>query len=173
MPDRVSAYSKGDRDGRRRSFGGDRSKVAAGCGDDGHATTRKVVHESRQAIELALQPMVLDRHVLALDVAGFVEALAEPGNKGRIRQSGIDEADHRHRRLLRARSERPSNRSAAEQRYELASLHSITSSARAMSVGGTSRPSALAVVRFMMRSNLVGCSTGISAGFVPRRILST
>jgi hypothetical protein len=48
--------------------------------------------------------MVLHRHVLALDVAGFVEALAEPGNKERIRQSGIDEADHWHcRLLLRAR----------------------------------------------------------------------
>src|SRR5512133_1255606 len=50
--------------------------------------------------------------------------------------------------------------------------HSITSSARASNDGGTVRPSALAVVRLMMRSNLVGCSTGISAGFVPRRILS-
>ena len=35
--------------------------------------------------------------------------------------------------------------------------HSITSSARASSVGGTSRPSALAVLRLMTNSNLVGC----------------
>ena len=55
---------------------------------------------------------------------------------------------------------------------ELAALHSITSSARASSVGGTSRPSAFAVLRLITRSNLVGCSTGISAGFAPRRILS-
>src|SRR6516164_7214115 len=45
--------------------------------------------------------------------------------------------------------------------------HSITSSARASSVGGMSRPRAFAVVRFMVRSNLVGCSTGRSAGFAP------
>jgi hypothetical protein len=51
--------------------------------------------------------------------------------------------------------------------------YSITSSARASSIGGTSRPSALAVLRLMTRSNLVGCSTGISPGFAPRRILST
>jgi len=38
--------------------------------------------------------------------------------------------------LLRARRKRPCRR-AAEQRDELASLHSITSSARASSVGGT------------------------------------
>jgi len=38
---------------------------------------------------------------------------------------------------------------------------------------GTVSPSALAVVRLMMRSNLVGCSTAMSLGFAPRRILST
>ena len=54
-----------------------------------------------------------------------------------------------------------------------APLHSITSSAMARSDGGTVMPSALAVAGFKIRSNLVGCSTGISLGFVPRRILST
>src|SRR5262245_14068337 len=50
--------------------------------------------------------------------------------------------------LLRARREGPRRRCAAEQRDELAAPnHSITSSARASSVGGTSRPSALAVGR--------------------------
>jgi hypothetical protein len=72
----------------------------------------------------------------------------------------------------RPRRERPRRR-AAEQRDERASPHSITSSARASSVGGISRPSALAVIRLMTKSNLVGCSTGRSAGFAPRRILST
>ena len=38
---------------------------------------------------------------------------------------------------------------------------------------GIVRLSALAVARLMARSNLVGCSNGISAGFAPRRILST
>src|SRR5262245_34428038 len=76
--------------------------------------------------------------------------------------------------LLRARRQRPRSRRAAEQRDELAaSDHSITSSARVSKVGGTSMTRALGVVGFMMRSNLVGCSTGRSAGFAPRRILST
>src|SRR5262245_37328723 len=35
------------------------------------------------------------------------------------------------------------------------------------------RFSARTAVRLIMRSNLVGCSTGMSAGFAPRRILST
>src|SRR5262245_10393214 len=75
-------------------------------------------------------------------------------------------------RPLRACRERPRGRRAADERDELAPLHSITSSAWASNVGGTSRPSAFAVTRLMTRSNLVGCSIGISAGFVPRRILS-
>src|SRR5262249_41472719 len=41
-------------------------------------------------------------------------------------------------------------------RCELALLHSITSSARASSVGGTVRPSALAVFRLITSSYLVG-----------------
>src|SRR5262249_17421118 len=74
---------------------------------------------------------------------------------------------------LRPRRERPRRRRTAEQRDELAAIHSITSSARASSVAGISRSSARAVVRLKTRSNLVGCSTGRSPGFAPRRILST
>jgi hypothetical protein len=52
-------------------------------------------------------------------------------------------------------------------------LHSITLSARASNIGEMSRPSALAALRLMTRSNLVGCSTGSSLGFAPLRIRST
>ena len=45
-------------------------------------------------------------------------------------------------------------------------FYSITSSARASTDGGMVRPSALAVVRLKTRSNLIGCSTGRSPGFV-------
>ena len=57
-----------------------------------------------------------------------------------------------------------------EPRDELPSFHWITSSAVAKSASGTVRPSALAVLRLMTRSNLVGCTTGRSAGLVPLRI---
>src|SRR4030095_16110835 len=49
----------------------------------------------------------------------------------------------------------------------------ITLSARTSTFGGIVRPICLAVLRLMMNSNLIGCSTGRSAGFVPLRILST
>src|SRR4029077_11959012 len=74
--------------------------------------------------------------------------------------------------LLRPRRERPGCR-AAEQRDELPPLHSITSSARASKVAGTSRPTTFAAVRLITSSNFVGNSTGRSPGFVPFKILST
>ena len=51
--------------------------------------------------------------------------------------------------------------------------HSITWSARWSSDGGIVSPSAFAVLRLITSSNFVGCSTGRSPGFAPRRILST
>src|SRR5947199_3540332 len=48
--------------------------------------------------------------------------------------------------------------------------YSIASSATARSVGGISRPSVLAVLRFSTRSNLVGCRTGRSTGLAPLRM---
>src|SRR5262245_26452590 len=76
--------------------------------------------------------------------------------------------------LLCARGERPRRRRAAEQRDELAPPdHSITSSARASSAGGTSRLSAFAVLRLMTSSYFVGACTGKSAGFSPLRTRST
>jgi len=48
----------------------------------------------------------------------------------------------------------------------------ITSVARKRIDGGTVTPSALAVLRLTVRSNSVGCCTGISAGFAPFRIMS-
>src|SRR5215475_6900609 len=68
--------------------------------------------------------------------------------------------------------ERPRRR-AAEQRDELAALHSITSSARASSVGGTVRPNTLAAVKLITSSNLVGNSIGRSLGLAPFKILLT
>ena len=52
-------------------------------------------------------------------------------------------------------------------------FHLITFSARIITTGGIVRPSALAVFRLITSSNLVGCSTGRSAGLAPFRILST
>src|SRR5262249_27312742 len=52
----------------------------------------------------------------------------------------------------------------------LPSRHSITSSASASSVAGTSRPSVLAVLRLIVNPIFVACMTGRSAGFSPFRM---
>src|SRR5262249_21528583 len=70
---------------------------------------------------------------------------------------------------LRARGERQRGRRAAKKRYELALVHSITLSARSTNAAGTSWPIALAVLRLTTSWNLVGCSTGRSAGCAPRK----
>src|SRR5262245_42055042 len=51
--------------------------------------------------------------------------------------------------------------------------HSMTSSARVGSVGGTVRRRALAVLRFAASSYVLGACTGRSAGFSLRKIRST
>jgi hypothetical protein len=52
-------------------------------------------------------------------------------------------------------------------------VYSITSSAVASSDEGTVRPSALAALRLITSSNLVGCWIGRLAGFSPLRMRST
>src|SRR5262245_21878453 len=121
--DRIFADAEDDRDLCGRSFGCKRSEVAGWRGDNGDATTHEVSHDRRKAIELPLQPVVLHRYVLALDVAGFVEAVPKSGGKGRIGRSGIDKPDNWHRRLLRTHGERPRNRCTAQKRNEIAPPH--------------------------------------------------
>ncbi len=127
-----------------------------------------------QPIIVALRPAVFDRHVLSLDIAGFAQSLVERGHIrcSRAGRAGAEEADHRHRLLLRAQGARRRHR-AAQQEHQLAAPHSMTSSARARIDCGTVRPSALAVLRLTTSSNVVGCSTGRSAGLAPLRIFPT
>src|SRR5262249_24446490 len=71
------------------------------------------------------------------------------------------------------RHQRPRGRPAAEQRDELAAPHhSITSSASVSRLSEMLTPSALAVLRLITSSNLVGCRTGRSAGLAPLRMLA-
>src|SRR4029077_20695498 len=88
-----------------------------------------------------------------------------------VERCGGEEPDHR-RRLLRAHHYRPRSR-AAKSRDERAPFHSITSSARASSDGGTMRPSIFAVLRLIVSTYFVGACTGKSAGLSPFRMRST
>src|SRR5262249_24822353 len=110
---------------------------------------------------ISLRPAVFDRHVAAFDKTDVSQSLSNDGDQeciGRPRTAAQD-TDNR-KLLLRPRRQRPRRRAAAaEPRAERASIHSNTSSA------------ALAVLRLMRSSYLVGCWTGSSTGLAPRRRL--
>jgi hypothetical protein len=115
--DRVFGDDEDDWDRRGRSF----CRLRRGWaerGDYRHLTPHEIGHERRHAIVLALEPMVFDHHVLALDVAGFVETFTERSRvaRGDLDRTAAHDADHRHRRLLRERRERPAGCRAAEKR---------------------------------------------------------
>jgi hypothetical protein len=76
------------------------------------------------------------------------------------------------KRTPNATSQRQSGRTVHRRERSATRNYQITS-ARTCSDWGIVRPSALAVFELMTSSNLVGCSTGRSAGFAPLRILST
>jgi hypothetical protein len=79
-------------------------------------TADQIGHQFRYSIFPPSSPAELDRHVAALDVSGFPQAFAEcfQAFGGRVRRSGAEKPDHRHRWLLRARRARPRGRRAAE-----------------------------------------------------------
>src|SRR5262249_48037712 len=71
--------------------------------------------------DLILGEAVHDCDVLALDIAGVLEALAKRAQTVRhhVGRSAVEEPDHRHRRLLRARRKRPRNGSAGQKADEI------------------------------------------------------
>src|SRR5262245_41790110 len=121
---------------------------------------------------------VVDPDVAALDPSQLLEAafecIQERGCLPVILGRAHEHADVPHPLALRARhaNSRRCRRRAADERYELAPPHSITSSARCRNGSGTVRPSAFAVFRLITSSNLVGCCTGRSAGLAPLRTRS-
>src|SRR5262249_14788069 len=115
---------------------------------------------------------IFDDQVLTLDVAEFSQPAPKALDRPQLQIGHQPDALHPHR-LLRARRERPRSCRAAEERDELASSHSITSSARASSVGGTSRPSAWAFCGLTTSAFWVGPCPGGWAVFWPLRMRST
>ena len=138
---RILARREHDRNGRGSRFC--RRRRIAVAGDHGHLTPDQIEGERWQPIGLIVRIAVLNGNVLPLDEAGVFQTLTECRRKmfERRGRRASEEPDHWHRWLLRPRCERPSRCSATEQCDELAPLHhSITSSARASSVGATDTP---------------------------------
>src|SRR5258707_1167340 len=79
------------------------------------------VRNSGQKVWLVFGETEVERHVLTLDEASLADPLAERSR----RRARIKHPNDRHRRLLRARRERPRRR-AADERDELAPSHQLT-----------------------------------------------
>src|SRR5262245_34268272 len=92
-PDGVFAQSEYDRDRWGRRFGRKGNGGAARRGDDCHLAADEIRHERRQTIETAVEPVILDRHALPLDVAVFAEAFTKRSAQPRsvYRPKGADE----------------------------------------------------------------------------------
>ena len=106
------------------------------CGQNHVRERNQFRHVFAQPVGIAQTPSILDTEVSAVGPASFLQALDEGVAAGlpfRIacRQTAHEHADTPHPAgLLRPRRERPGSRRAAEQRDELATPHSITSSAK-------------------------------------------
>src|SRR5262249_24954835 len=144
--DRVAARCKndGDRAGRplrRKGPGRTRRHDDVWFGAD------QLGSKIRKSIILPVRPPVLDNDGLPLDMAQLLQLLQKRVDV-RLLQSGrgrAQEADAGNLAgLLSSCGERPYDHRAANQRNELPPPHSITSSARASTVGGILSPSALA-----------------------------
>src|SRR6266568_5162033 len=129
--------------------------------------------QRRQSIIPTFRPAILDCDVLAFEIADLAQTLAKRlENRCRLGwRPCAQPSNHGQCRLLRARYERP--RRPTDKCDELASPHSITSSAATSMFCGSVTLSAFAVLRLIANSNFVGCSTGRSAGLAPLRILAT
>jgi hypothetical protein len=133
-------------------------------------------HQLRGQVGHALDHVVavaeLDHQVAALDIAKISKCGAHRAyvrrQARRLLCGEPTDADDLRRALRRNGSRHDGH--GEEGKQKRAPSHSITSSARASSDGGTSRPRTLAVLRLMTNSNVVGNWTGRSAGFAPFKI---
>src|SRR4030095_3280748 len=100
-------------------------RFAADRDDDGDLAANEIGGQCGHSLVLALGPAVLDRDIVALDEAGFLETFAEAGDEMRewTGRSGTEESDHWHCRLLRVGSEWIRDHPTAEKRKEFAPLH--------------------------------------------------
>src|SRR5215468_4478269 len=170
--DRVRRHPEHDRDNRCRLLC--RDNRLSRVGDDNvDFALDELGRDLGKPLVASLRPAIFNRDGATFDPAELAQApheSSDPITQGHSR-TGAEEANGRELCwLLRPCRERPRGCYAAKQGDELAALHSITSSASNCNELGTSMPSALAVCRLMTNSNLVDCTTGISAGFAPLRI---
>src|SRR5262249_35460430 len=142
--DGVGDQNEHDRHGAGGTLQRDDGVVATGQ-NDLRAERDQLRPVLTRTLGIAGAPALADPHVAAVGPAQLLQALQEGREASlafrTVRARAHEHADPPHALgLLRARRERPRYRRAAEERYECAPLHSITSSAIASRVGGMMSP---------------------------------
>src|SRR6476619_4489749 len=110
--DGIDASTENDRNCCGCAFGRERSSRASWRGNNSYPTTDQIRRHFWQTIEYMVRPTIFDRHVLALEIAGFTQTFAERLDEicAWLRRPSGEITDHRHRWLLRPRRERPRHR---------------------------------------------------------------
>src|SRR5438477_6487725 len=175
-PNRIGGSSEDNGEGPGRLLGSHGGECGWGQ-DDIDLEGNEFGRESGEPLELPLGISVFDQDVAALDVTELTQSLAEGlwqvGTSGQVdgRQPSYSSDLGR---LLGLGGERCGEKAASQSADERSPRgHWMISSARCSKDWGIVSPRALAVLRLMTSSNLVGCSTGRSAAFAPLRSLST
>src|SRR5215831_5330812 len=112
----IAAADEHDRYGRGGSHCRARGDILAT--NHGHLPASQIGRKCWEPIDLILRPAEFDSDVMAVDEPRFLQAVAECRYSVNCVGSSccLKESDHRHRRLLRARRERPRSRAAAKQK---------------------------------------------------------
>jgi hypothetical protein len=102
--DRVAARFKDDRNGHGCCLCCDRRR-SAGRRNHGYLAAHQIGHHHRQAVVSIIRPAVFDQNILAIDVASFGKTFVKSCQLSAVilGETSVDEPDHRHRRVLRAR----------------------------------------------------------------------
>ena len=171
VADRVAAIDEYDGSGRGCRFGRERRQRTTACDNDTDPALDQIGRQRGQAIGKILCRPMFDRNIPALDETDL-PARPRPNAASKscsrcATRFGDSPPPASARCCARARVRPALSVAPPSRAMNSPPPHSITSSARASSEGGTSMPSALQSCILMTSSNAVGCCTGMSAGFSP------
>jgi hypothetical protein len=120
-----SAPTENDRNGRSRRFRHSGRRGASGRRDQRHLLADQIDGHGRQLLVFVGGPAIFDGDILAFDEARVGKSLAKGGEPFGVlvARARVQESDHRHRRLLRERRERPSRDRTADKADKFAPPH--------------------------------------------------
>src|SRR5215831_18096592 len=113
---RIASRDEDNWNGRRCCLSrAGRGNSATGCNDHRHLAANQITRQRWELIVVTQRPAKIDLHILSIEVAEFAQPALERDyvSYGIFWRPAAEKSDHRHRRLLRPRRERP-RRCAAE-----------------------------------------------------------